>query len=91
MFCVELYISTGDQAKNKQYFDELKRLEAQIAITNISWERLEEKKASRIALYTAGDIQEVMDDGIKREKLLQWGAETMKDFSDKLKTIVKRL
>lgn len=90
-FSVELYINTSDQVKNKDYFDKIGENKGEIGIDGISWERLDEKQASRIAIYTDGDIQEIMNDDMEREKLIHWGVETMKDFSDKLKKIVKKL
>jgi len=90
-FAVELYIDTGNKAKNKQYFDKIKGHEAQLGIANISWERLDERRAARVAIYTNGDIQEVMSNKTEKERLIQWAIETMKNFSDNVKGVVKTL
>jgi hypothetical protein len=48
---VELYIDTGDQERNKQMFDELYKNKEAIENTfqkKLEWERLDEKRASRI-------------------------------------------
>jgi len=51
---IELYIDTGDQDDNKGIFDRLyeKRTEVETVFgSNLSWERLETKRACRIAKY----------------------------------------
>jgi elongation factor P hydroxylase len=58
-FRVELYIDTGDQEKNKVIFDRIRANRDAIheAIGDlISWERLSERRASRIAWYRPGAI-----------------------------------
>jgi len=90
-FSVELIIHTEDSVKNKQYFDRIKGREAQLGIADVSWERLDDKKTSRVAVYTNGDIQEVMSDKLAKERLIEWAIETMKNFSDKFGTIIRGL
>ncbi len=90
-FSVELIIQTEDSVKNKQYFDRIKGSEAQLGIAGVSWERLDDKKTSRVAVYTNGDIQEVMSDKLAKERLIEWAIETMKNFSDKFGTVIKEL
>ena len=56
---VELYIDTGNKETNKNIFNLLIRnqeeIENELKMT-LSWERLEERRASRIALYREGSI-----------------------------------
>jgi CBS domain-containing protein len=56
---VELYIDSGDKAKNKRIFDELyshkEEIEAALG-EPLSWERISEKRACRIAIYYPGSI-----------------------------------
>ena len=59
-FRVELYIDCGDKDKNKAFFDALCLRKDQIeqAFGNpLSWERLNDKKASRVAYYVEGTIE----------------------------------
>ena len=56
---VEIYIDCGDKTENEQLFDRLVAQKQQIenAVGNeLSWERLDKKRASRIALYRDGSI-----------------------------------
>jgi CBS domain-containing protein len=55
-FRVEYYIDFGDQNKNKSVFDSLLNNKAEIEADlkeSLSWERLNHRRASRIALYHA--------------------------------------
>jgi len=58
---VELYIDVNDEAKNKAIFDELfsqaREIEAALEV-ELSWERLPERRASRVAWYRSGAITE---------------------------------
>ena len=79
-FRVELYIDTTDQEKNKRIFDQLHAThgELQVAMdTDISWERLSEKRASRIAVYHPGSIT---DDEQHLVVLRSWAVDTMSRF-----------
>ena len=76
-FRVELYIDTVDQEETKQVFDTLYgqrgEIEREVG-TELAWERLNNKRASRVALYTAGSIT----DG--KQELVQlrvWAVEAM--------------
>jgi Domain of unknown function (DUF4268)/CBS domain len=75
-FRVELYLDTGDQRTTKQIFDRLHTQKETIesALGPLSWERLDDKRASRIALYHSGEIT---DSEKKLESLKNWGVETM--------------
>ena len=58
---VELYIDLGNQEKNKYIFDELNKIKEEIENSlgeAISWERLDNKRASRLALYIDGSIED---------------------------------
>ncbi len=58
-FRVELYIDVYDETKNKAIFDQLhaqaREIEAALEV-ELSWERLPERRASRIAWYRSGAI-----------------------------------
>jgi hypothetical protein len=57
---VELYIDSGDKATNESLFDCLLQRQAAIAQavgTELQWERLDAKRACRIAVYRDGDIE----------------------------------
>ncbi|MDF1691487.1 MAG: DUF4268 domain-containing protein [Zhongshania sp.] len=57
----ELYIGVGEQVKNKYIFDELQKMKNEIEVElgeALSWERLDNGIASRIALYTNGSIDD---------------------------------
>jgi hypothetical protein len=56
---VELYIDCGDKAKNEQLFDGLFARKAEIEASlgfALSWERLDSRRACRVAVYRDGDI-----------------------------------
>jgi hypothetical protein len=56
---VELYIDFEDSDANKGFFDRLylHRQEFETAFGEaLSWERLDERRASRVALYRSGSI-----------------------------------
>ncbi|MBI2839756.1 MAG: DUF4268 domain-containing protein [Acidobacteria bacterium] len=56
---VEVYIDCGDKAKNEQIFDCLLQHKEEIEAAlrcELSWERLESRRACRIAVYRDGDI-----------------------------------
>lgn len=68
----ELYIDLGDHDKNKYVFDELFNIKDEIEGAlgeELNWERLENKRASRLALYTDGSIE---DSDADLEKVKQW-------------------
>ena len=56
----EIYIDQGDQDLNKELFDALKRREREVTDafgSPLKWERLDERRASRIAIYRDGTIE----------------------------------
>ncbi|MEZ9819101.1 DUF4268 domain-containing protein [Shewanella sp. 10N.286.45.A1] len=73
----ELYIDLRDHDKNKYVFDELEKdklsIEAALGET-ISWERLNDKRASRLALYTDGSID---DSDSELETVKMWHIEKL--------------
>lgn len=77
---IELYIDTGNIDINKIIFDELyaqkEKIEEKIG-KPLGWERLEDKRASRIALYNSGSID---DDKQKLEELQEWTAKMLPIF-----------
>lgn len=81
-FRVELYIDTGAQDKNKQVFEKLllqqSKIEGELE-HSLSWERIEQKRASRIALYYPENISITSDvDDIAR--LQQWAVSILIKF-----------
>jgi hypothetical protein len=76
---IELYLDTGERERNKAIFDHLcgnkEQIEQRIG-EPLEWERLENKQACRIALYTAANIladsanAQLVDWAAKRAMLL---------------------
>jgi CBS domain-containing protein len=76
---IELYLDGGDKDKNKQRFDQLlaRRSEfEQAAGEPLEWERMNEKRACRIALYTKAQILTDADN----QTLLDWAAKRATNF-----------
>ena len=75
---VELYLDTGDQIQTKAIFDKLyaqkENLEKKLG--SIEWERLNNRRASRIALYHDGYIREDRN----HDELIKWAAGTTDKF-----------
>ena len=80
---VEFYIDSGDKEMNKNLFDELSAHKSEIQTElagipgSLEWERIDDKRASRIALYYQGSITD------KPEKLTQlqvWAIDAMIKF-----------
>lgn len=80
----EIYIDLQDQGINKVLFDALfdnrEVIEAELGEA-VSWERLDNKRASRIAIYTDGSIESPSD---VQERLRSWSIDKLL----KLKKIV---
>lgn len=79
-FRVELYIDTGDVDKNKRIFDLLYAqqhiIESEME-QKLDWERLDNRRACRIALYHSGSI----GDGDDKQTLLrEWAVDRMIRF-----------
>ena len=80
-FRVELYIDVGDKERNKEAFDSFmnqKREIEQELGTTLSWERMDERRASRIAVYCEGGIE---NDAQSLETLRNWGIDMMIRFN----------
>jgi hypothetical protein len=79
-FRVELYIDTGNPEKNKRIFgvleDRKSEIQAELAGIpgSLEWERMETKRASRIALYHEGAITDTED---QLTKLQTWAVDAM--------------
>ena len=86
----ELYIDVGDVDKNKVLFDWLyeqrDELHSKVG-QELEWERLDDKRASRIAVYRVGSIQsseeELMD-------IKAWHIENLLRFKKVFPSIVKK-
>jgi hypothetical protein len=84
-FRVEFYIDSGEKERNKHLFDLLyqRREEIQAALSSIEgsleWERIDDKRASRIALYHDGAITEPPE---KLSGLRLWAVEAMIRFQE---------
>ncbi len=81
---VELYIDTGDKEKNKLIFDQLHASRDRIGENigdELSWERLNEARACRIAWYRPGAIT---DDEETLRQVRAWAVEAMVSFYDEL-------
>ena len=72
---VEIYIDYGNWDRNKACFDHLfskKEYVAQIVGEPLAWERLDHKRASRIAVYTRARVSLQFED----DRLIDWGSKT---------------
>ena len=77
---IEIYIDTGDKMTNKAVFDELKSQKPAVESSlnhELGWERLNDKRASRIALYNTGSID---DDQERLKELQDWTVEWLPKF-----------
>lgn len=79
-FRVELYIDQGDKETNKRIFDELclrrEQVESEIG-EELSWERLDTRRASRVAAYRPASI---VDSEEVLAELRAWAAATIIKF-----------
>ena len=86
----ELYIDMGDFEKNKALFDWLydQKEEIQSKIgQELEWERLDDKRASRIAVYREGTIESNEEDLIQ---IKAWHIEKLITFGKVLKPLIKK-
>ncbi|MFC1997533.1 DUF4268 domain-containing protein [Chloroflexota bacterium] len=86
---VELYIDTGDRDTNKKIFDLIRIQQANLGenLGKISWERIDDKQASRIALYHPGSIT---DDAETLSKLQDWAVDNMIAFYNAIEPIASK-
>jgi hypothetical protein len=80
-FRAELYIDCGNKERNKQIFDLLYQEQSNIqqkVDEQITWERIDKKRASRVAIYHSGHISESDD---QLDKLSSWAVTTMEKFA----------
>lgn len=83
-FRVELYIDTGQKEKNKAIFDHLytsRDLVHHALGEEIDWQRLNDKRASRIAWYRSGAIT---DDQKTLAQVQDWAVDAMARFYEAL-------
>ncbi len=68
----ELVIDRGDKAINKTIFDSLEakrtEIEGELGVT-LTWERLDNRRSCRVAIYLPGDIE---DEDLDVEKVVAW-------------------
>lgn len=80
VFRIELYIDTGEQEKNKKIFDALSEQQEEIETVlgeHLRWERLDDKRASRISRTLEGKIT---DDEEKLGELRKQAVPAMVEF-----------
>lgn len=86
---VEAYLDSGDAGLNKTLFDELhadaSSWEAKLGYP-LSWERLDDKRASRLAAYhPVGDLA----DDTERAQLRDWAVETVLALYDGMNELLR--
>lgn len=89
-FRVELYIDMWEKEKNKRAFDELysQRNDIENALgAQLSWERIDNRRACRIALYHAGSITDSKND---LSLLIDWAVDWMNRFYNSLEEPASR-
>jgi len=74
-FSCELYIDMNDKSQNKAKFEELTHYKSEVtdALGELSWERLDEKRACRIAAYM---------DTTSDDSMIDWAIMTLIAFKD---------
>jgi len=80
-FSIELYIDTGNKEINKDKFANLEKYKIDIEdkLGELSWERLDNKKACRIAAYI---------DCTNDEEMFTWGIKKLKYFRETFKQYI---
>ena len=84
-FRIELYIDTGDQVKNKKVFDRLETQKTEIEQVfgeDLTWERLDDKRASRIAVYRKNTA--ITSSLGEMDKLEDWIIKTLPKFYESI-------
>lgn len=87
---VELYIDFGDYAQNKHFFelllDDRKAIETELG-TALEWEKLEDKRASRIGLYRSGSI---LDSKAELDEIQAWIINKLTSFKKIFTPVIKK-
>ena len=85
----EVYIDLGDQEKNKQVFDFLYQNASLIEkeFQDIVWERLDDKRASRLALYIDGSIE---SPDSELEEIRSWHIDKLLQLKKSLTPILRQ-
>ena len=76
----EIYIDSGDEDENKKYFDQLYNQRESIEDEfgqSLEWERLDAKRASRVAIYREGSIDDSTDE---LQDIHAWGIKNLLQF-----------
>ena len=85
---VELTLDTGEVESTKRLFDILSaqraRLDAQLG--ELSWERLDNRRSCRIALYEIGSIDDPID---RLDELKHWSVMTLLRFREVFAPLLK--
>jgi hypothetical protein len=88
---VELYIDTGEQQSTEALFDALRlrapELERDLG-SELHWERLDNRRASRLATYRALPVTPPFDESAEFE---QWALATMVKWNDALRPVLREL
>ena len=87
-FAVELFMESPDQEFNKRAFDWLSQQKEEIEKKmgeKLNWDRLNNKKGSRISIITSGDIGMDLD---SQRELRKWAASMMVKFFDVFKPYI---
>ena len=79
---VDFYIDQGDEEKNKSLFDAIYQdkdlIESKFG-EPLKWERLDDKRACRIAIYRDGSIE---DDPAKLNEIRDWSIQKLLKLKD---------
>jgi hypothetical protein len=87
---VELYIDQGDAAANKELFDWLAAKSSEIEAAlgfPVQWDRLDDRRASRIAIYRPGTIE---SDEQTLSEIRQWMLENVMALKKQFTPLLKR-
>jgi len=87
---VELYIDQGDAAANKELFDWLAAKSSEIEAAlgfPVQWDRLDDRQASRIAIYRPGTIE---SDEKTLSEIRQWMLENVMALKQQFTPLLKR-
>jgi hypothetical protein len=86
----ELYIDVGDAEKNKALFDWLFEQKENIQSkfeNELDWERMDDKRASRIAIYRNGTIHSTTEE---LSEIKQWHIESLINFKKHFTPFIKK-